>query len=206
VLHHVHRREVQHLLLVDVAPILLLAGLTKVLLRPLTRHLVRLERRVGPFASPVFGVVLYTLAMVAYHLPPVYDLTLRSSVVHVLAHMALGFAGTVYWWHLLSPARQRLRMGTLGPVVYMLSTKLAVGILAIALAFAPDVLYDEYARQPDYWGLTKLQDQNVAGLVMALEQSVIMGIALVALFARALSDSERAEQRAERLDEPQHRP
>ncbi|MDQ3721545.1 MAG: cytochrome c oxidase assembly protein, partial [Actinomycetota bacterium] len=44
---------IQHLLLLDLAPILLLLGLTKVLLRPLTRRLVRVERAAGPLAHPV---------------------------------------------------------------------------------------------------------------------------------------------------------
>lgn len=193
---------VQHLLLIDVAPILLLAGLTKVILRPVTREIVRLERLAGPLAHPAFGVVAYAGVMLVYHLPPVYDLTLRSGVAHAIAHMAIAFAGGLYWWHLLSPARQRMRMGALGPVAYMVSTKLVVGLLAVGLAFAPEVLYDEYERLPEFWGLTKLQDQNVAGLFMATEQSLIMGIALVALFAKALSDSERDERRRERYGEP----
>jgi hypothetical protein len=36
---------------------------------------------------------------------------------------------------------------------------------------------------------------------MAIEQSVVMGIALAYLFVRALDESERAEQRAERLED-----
>jgi len=187
----------QHLLLLDVAPILLLAGTTKVLLRPLTRLVMSLERRVGGLSHPMFGAAGYIAVMVAYHAPPVYDLTLRSPLAHGLAHMALTFAGAVYWWHIISPARQRLRMGTFGPVVYMSVTKLGAGLIAIALGFAPDLLYDAYASLPEFWGLTHLQDQRAAGLLMALEQSMIMGIALTALFVRALDDCERADRRAE---------
>ena len=47
-------------------------------------------------------------------------------------------------------------------------------------------------------GLTPLEDQNVAGLFMALEQSVVMGIALAWLFFRMLAESEEEEEKAER--------
>jgi cytochrome c oxidase assembly factor CtaG len=189
----------QHLLLLDIAPVLLLAGTTKVLLRPLTRLVMSLERRVSGLSHPAFGAAGYIATMVVYHTPPVYDLTLRSPLAHALAHMALTFAGAVYWWHLISPARQRLRMTAFGPVIYMSVTKLGAGLIAIALGFAPVLIYDAYASLPEFWGLTHLQDQRVAGLLMALEQSAIMGIALAALFVRALDDSERADRRAEDL-------
>ena len=49
------------------------------------------------------------------------------------------------------------------------------------------------------WGLTPLDDQHVAGLIMALEQSIVMGLALAYLFIRMLSESEAEDQRAERF-------
>lgn len=195
----------QHLLLLDVAPILLLAATTKVLLRPLTRLIMSAERRIGGLSHPAFGAAGYIAVMAAYHTPPVYDLTLRSPLAHAIAHMALVMAGAVYWWHLISPARQRLRLGTFGPVLYMSATKLGAGIVAIALGFAPGLIYDAYATLPEFWGMTHLQDQRAAGLLMALEQSLIMGVALVALFVRALNESERAERRSDGRHPPSPR-
>ena len=192
---------VQHLLLLDLAPILVLLGLTKVLLRPLTRRLVRIERAAGPLAHPVFAIALYVLTMAVWHVPAMYDAALEHPFLHVLEHVSFGIAGGLYWWHLLSPIRARQRLGGMGPVVYMLATKVLVGLLGIMLAFAPDAIYDFYERQPGYWGLSPGTDQAVGGLIMALEQSIVMGIALVFLFVRALRESEREEQRAERLAE-----
>lgn len=191
---------VQHLVLVDIAPILLLAGLTKAILRPVSRQLVRVERRAGPFAHPAFGVFAYTAGMVVYHIPAVYDLTLENGLVHAIAHVMLAVVGGIYWWHLLSPARRRLGMGRFGPVIYMASTKLFVGALAIALGFSQVLLYDAYTGMPEFWGMSKLTDQNVAGVFMALEQSIVMGIAVGIFFVRALADSERDDQRTERLE------
>ena len=74
----------------------------------------------------------------------------------------------------------------------------SVGLLGIVLTFSPEALYDFYASQPRYWGLSPVTDQNVGGALMALEQSLVMGMALVVLFIRQLAEAEREEQRAER--------
>ena len=191
---------VQHILLLDIVPILCILGLTRVLLRPVARPLLQLERKLGPIASPVFAITLYVGAMWIWHIPALYDLALEHPLVHVLEHTFFTAAGALYWWHILSPIRNRHLAG-MGPVVYMTTTKLLVGALGIALTFAPEALYAFYEDQPRYWGLTAGTDQAIGGLIMALEQSIIMGIALVVLFMRALSESEREEQRRERFGE-----
>ncbi|MGB2712015.1 MAG: cytochrome c oxidase assembly protein [Conexibacter sp.] len=190
---------VQHVLLLDVAPILLILGLTKVLLRPATRRIHALERRAGVLALPIFAVVLYTAAMWVWHVPALYDAAAEHSGVHVLEHLTFTAAGFLYWWHLLSPVSTRLPRQGMTPLVYMLSTKVTVGLLGILLTFAPSAIFSYYEDQPHYWGLTPDSDQALAGAIMALEQAVVMGIAVAVLFVRMLSESEKAEQRAERF-------
>jgi cytochrome c oxidase assembly factor CtaG len=191
---------VQHILLLDIAPILLILGLTKGVLRPATRSLQTLERRAGLLGHPVFAVIAYVGLMWLWHIPSMYDAALNHSGLHVLEHTCFMAAGTLYWWHLLSPIRSRMRLGGMGPVGYMVSTKLLVGLLGVGLAFAPTALYAFYEHHPHYWGLSPHVDQSVAGLVMALEQSIVMGTALVWLFVRMLTESEREAQRAERYE------
>jgi putative membrane protein len=191
---------VQHLLLIDVAPILLILGLNKVLLRPVTRRVQVLERRAGPLAHPVTAVVAYVGFMWLWHVPAMYDAALHNTAIHALEHICFTVAGTMYWWHLLSPIRNRRRLGGLGPVAYMVVTKLGVGLLGILLAFAPASIYPFYAHHPRYWGLSPSTDQSMAGLVMALEQSVVMGVALVWVFMRMLGESEQEARRRERYE------
>ena len=129
-------------------------------------------------------------------------MTPRSArVVHVLEHLSFAAAGLLYWWHLLSPIRSRLRLGGMGPVAYMVSTKILVGFLGICSrsrrAALPLLRPPGHALGPD-----PLDDQHVAGLVMALEQSIVMGIALAWLFVRMLAESEEEERRAERYANP----
>ncbi len=148
-------------------------------------------------------MVAYVGAMWLWHVPALYNAALEHPAVHVLEHLSFAAAGLLYWWHLLSPIRSRLRLGGLGPVLYMASTKILVGFLGVLLAFSPSLLYDAYALAPGEtrWGLSPLDDQHVAGLIMALEQSIVMGIALAYLFVRMLAESEEEDRRAERFGE-----
>jgi putative membrane protein len=188
---------IQHMLLLDLVPILAILGFTKVILRPVTRSVRHLEERAGLFAAPAFAVVLYVSVIWLWHIPAAYDMALRHPVIHVLEHTTFLVAGSLYWWHLLSPIRARLRLDGMGPVVYMGSTKLFVGALGMGLAFAPTALYAYYVHHARVWGISAHDDQSIAGLIMAVEQSVVMGIALVLLFVRALTESEREQQRRE---------
>jgi putative membrane protein len=191
---------VQHILLLDIAPILLILGLTKVLLRPVTRRLQAIEQGAGFLAHPAFAVLAYGGVLWVWHIPAMYDRAQGNALVHVLEHACFFAVGALYWWHVMSPIRSRRRLSGLGTVGYMTAGKLLVGLLGIALAFAPSVIYPFYAHKPHYWGLTPLEDQSLAGLAMALEQSVVMGIALVVLFVQMLTESEREAQRAERFE------
>jgi putative membrane protein len=190
---------IQHLLLADVVPILFILGLTKWILRPVTRHVHRIERAAGPFAHPAFGVIAYVGAMWLWHVPAMYDAALEHGAIHTLEHLSFALAGFLYWWHLISPIRSRMRLGGMGPILYMGSTKILVGFLGVLLAFAPSMLFDFYDKGGERWGLSPLDDQHVGGLTMALEQSLVMGVALAYLFFRMLAESEAEDQRAERL-------
>jgi cytochrome c oxidase assembly factor CtaG len=191
---------VQHLLLLDVAPILGLLGLTRVLLRPVTRHAMRLEREAGPLAHPVFAALLYVVTMAFWHIPALYDAALEHAPLHVLEHVCFAVAGALYWWHLLSPIPGRHRLTGMGPVLYMVATKLGVGLLGIVITFAPESIYDFYDRTGPVWGMSPGTDQQAAGALMAVEQSIVMGIALAWLFVRMLGESQRGDERAERYE------
>ena len=186
-----------HILLLDAAPILCILGLSKVILRPVTRRVQVLERRAGVLAHPAVAVIAYAGLPWLWHVPALYDAALRHAGVHVLEHLSFTLAGGLYWWHLLSPIRTRFHMAGIGPVIYMASTKVTVGLLGILLAFTGSDLFHAYADSRP-WGLSPVDDVNVAGLVMALEQSIVMGTALMVIFARGLAESERDQQRRER--------
>ena len=183
---------VQHLLIADIAAILLTLGLTRHILRPATRRIHRIERAAGPFASPWFAVVAYVGAMWLWHVPALYDAALEHS-------------GDP---HARAPQLRRRR-----PPV-LVAPALADPLAAAARRHGADRLHGRHEaprRLPrascspsrpscsttptttpaPVWGMSAADDQHVAGLIMALEQSIVMGIALAWLFVRMLSESER---------------
>lgn len=190
---------VQHVLLLDVAPVLIVLGLTKVLMRPATRYIHKVEKRARVLASPWFAVFAYTVGMWVWHVPSLYDAAVQDGTIHLLEHLTFSTIGFLYWWHLLSPVSTRLRREGAMPLVYMFSTKVTVGVLGIVLTFAPEPFYPFYERQPEFWGLTPIGDQSLGGAIMALEQAIVMGIVVAFLFVRMLDESEKADKRAERF-------
>ena len=188
---------VQHVLLLDLAPILLIVGLTKVLLRPVARQVLDLERALGPLAHPAFAVALYVGFMWLWHVPALYDAALQHSAVHVLEHTCFLTAGLLYWWHLLSPVRGRHLDRTGAGRLHGLDE----GARRPARD-RPDLragCHLQLLRAPTAGvGADPGDDQALAGAIMAPEQSIVMGIALAYLFVRALAESDREDERADR--------
>lgn len=197
---------VQHLLLLDISAILIILGLSRKILRPVTKRFLPVEQRAGFFSTPVFAITLYVVVMWIWHIPFMYDAALEHDAIHVLEHLAFAFAGGLYWWHLFSPIRPRHRLIGLGPAGYMASTKVLVGLLGVFLTFSPDSFYAFYERQPRFWGLSPGEDQAIGGAIMALEQMIVMGAAFAWLFIRMLGESNKADMRAERFGPRDHAP
>lgn len=188
----------QHVLLTDLAAVLLLLGLTRVMLRPVTALSVRIERRLGILATPMAGLVIYVGTLWLWHLPALYQLGLESPTLHPLQHISLLGAALVFWWFVLSPIPARKPLRGMAVVFYLGSAKVLTGGLAVLLTWSPVFFYDFYARQPRYLGLSAQNDQALAGALMMTVDSLVLTVAVVALFIRMLGESDREEDRLER--------
>ena len=191
----------QHVLLGDLAPVLLLLSLSRVIMRPATRRLMRAERALGPFAGPWTGIALWLGLMYLWHLPSMYDAALAHPVVHVVEHASFFTAGIAVWWPLVQPVPMRRPLKGLWTVAYIGTAKFGLAALGLYLTWSTNVLYDYYEEVPRIWGLTAVDDQNAGGAIMMVEQSLTFVIALVVLFAGMLTRSEADELRRERLEE-----
>ncbi|MEA2269750.1 MAG: hypothetical protein QOC64_2360 [Solirubrobacteraceae bacterium] len=191
----------QHILLIDLGPILLLLGLTGAVLGPVAVWLRRLERRAGVLSHPAFAVVFYGATLWLWHAPAMYELALREPLAHAVQHVHFLSAGLLFWWHLQSPIRMRKRLRGLAVVGYLFGAKLITGVLASALAFTPLGLYAFYSEQPRWWGLSAVNDQRMAGGLMMTEELVAMTTAVVIVFIRMLGESERESDREQERHE-----
>jgi len=191
----------QHVLLGDLAPALLLLSLSRVILRPVTRRLMRVERALGPFASPWTGIALWMGLMYLWHVPAMYEAAIEDPLVHLLEHASFFTAGVAVWWPLVAPVPMRRPLKGLWPLAYIGTAKFGLAALGLYFTWSTNVLYDYYEGVPRIWGLSAVDDQNAGGAIMMVEQSLTFVIALVVLFAGMLTRSEADEVRRERLEE-----
>ena len=191
----------QHILLGDIAPVFLLLALSRVFMRPATRRLMRVERALGPLAHPLTGLFLWFGLIYVWHIPALYDAAIEHEPVHALEHASFFAAGLALWWPLVQPVPMRTRMTGLWPFAYIGAAKAGLAGLGLYLTWSKGLAFDHYADAPRIWGLTALEDQNVGGAMMMLEQSVVLLIAFVTLFVQMLGQSETDERRRERLED-----
>lgn len=181
----------QHVLLNVVAPPLLLLGLS-------TRMAAWLVRRVPglrALTEPVPAQVIAAAVMIAWHLPPLYDLTLRSEGVHIFEHLTFIAAGTFFWWPLLAAtgAQSAWRLSDGLKLLYLLVGTLPQDGVALVLQFSRDLFYSHYAAQvPILEGWTPVIDQQVAGTVLMLVGKTSFLVAGLAIFFRWIREEEPA--------------
>jgi cytochrome c oxidase assembly factor CtaG len=191
----------QHILLGDIAPLLLLLALSRVIMRPATRRFHAFERRLGPLAHPVAFILIWFALVYFWHIPAMYEAAIENPFVHAIEHASFFIAGCAVWWPLIQPVPMRYRLRGVAVFGYVLAAKLGLGVLGLYLTWSKTVAYDYYETVPRIWGLSPIEDQNVGGAMMMLEQSLVLVTAFVILFVRMLLQSEEEERRRERLED-----
>jgi cytochrome c oxidase assembly factor CtaG/cytochrome c2 len=191
---------IQHELLILAAAPLMVAGLPLVALlfalpRSWRRPAVRVIRRRSISAAwalltaPAVVWLLHGVALWIWHLPALYEWALASERVHALEHASFFVTASLFWWGL---ARGRYgRMGYGAAVVYVFATALHSGVLGAAMTISPYPWYDSYAATTAAWGLTPLEDQQLAGLIMWVPAGAIFTVIGLLFFAAWLRESER---------------
>jgi putative membrane protein len=191
----------QHILLGDIAPLLLLLSLSRVIMRPATRRLQSVEKKLGAFANPITFIVIWLALLYFWHIPAMYNAALEHPFVHALEHICFFTAGVTVWWPLIQPVPMRHRLSGLGTFAYIGGAKIGLGILGLFLTWSGTVVYSFYEHVPRIWGLSAVQDQNVGGAIMMVEQSLVLVTTFTILFVRMLLQSEEDERRRERFED-----
>jgi putative membrane protein len=196
---------VQHMLLLLVAPLLLLAGRPAILaLRALpSRHrpaVAAALSRLAPVLRPVVCLAVFCAVLVATHLPAFYDATLRHPALHVAEHALYLFAGLLLWWPLLDadpvPAH---RLSGLGRLVYLLATMPPMAIVGAYLNRHPTLVYPPYGPPARTMGISAVVDQQQAGAIMWVAGSVIViAVGLWVVIAALVAEERRQQAREAR--------
>src|SRR4051812_1049633 len=156
---------VQHLLLGDLAPLLMLLALSRVMMRPLTRRLQAVERALGPLAHPACALVLWLGLVYFWHIPSIYDAALEHSAIHAVQHVSFFSAGVLVWWPLIQPVPMRHRLTGMWTFGYIAAAKFGLASLGLYLTWSDTVAYKYYETVPRIWGLSAITDQNVGGAI-----------------------------------------
>ena len=202
---------VQHVLLMMVAPPLLLIGrpwprivrpLPLGVRRPLARGalagptLAPVRHAFRWLASPLPAFVLFNGTLLVWHVPALYDLTLRNGPVHNLEHALFFGTALLFWVHLIPGASGRPALTDGARAVYGTAALAVSWILAIVLGLAPEPVYSAYAtlaHRPG--GLSALADQQLAAGVMWVPGSVPYCIVLAVAALRWLDPAAGAVRR-----------
>jgi putative membrane protein len=179
----------QHVLIADLGVALTLLAvrgplavffLPRDLLVPLAR--TRWLRSALGFAlRPAVAISAWLVVLIAWHVPRLYEGALTHPVVHRLEHLSFVIVGSLIWTLIIDPARHnRLsineRIGVAAMVFW------SSQILSYVMVFSFKPFYDLYAEQPvRLFGLSPLTDQKLAGVVMMVEQTATIGVAILLL-------------------------
>jgi cytochrome c oxidase assembly factor CtaG len=183
---------VEHLLLGDVAALLIVLGLTGPLIAPILR--VRFFARLRVLAHPLIAFPLWAIDLYVWHLPVFYQAALRHSGVHALEHaMFLGF-GINMWMCLFGPLPMPAWFGNLGKLLYIVAVRLVGTVLGNVFLWSGTVFYPYYTRGDAVWHISPLADQSLAGGVMMVEESILTLGLLCWLFLRTAREAEERQE------------
>ncbi len=198
---------VQHLLLMMAVPPLLWLGdpmfpLLRGLPVPIRIYWVAplfrlppLRRFFGKLTQPFAAWIIYVGATWLWHLPPFYDVALRSGGWHYIQHVSFLAAGLIFWYPVVRPYPARPRWSPWLVLPYLFLADVQNTILAAVLAFSDRVLYPYYAEVPRLGGVSALDDQATAGVLMWVPGSLAFLAPLFWIGTRALFGPNRSSFR-----------
>jgi putative membrane protein len=186
---------VEHLLLGDIAALLIVLGLTGPLIAPILR--IKLFDRLRILAHPLIAFPLWAIDIYVWHLPMFYEAALRHTGVHLLQHaMFLGF-GINMWMCLFGPLPMPRWFGNLAKLGYIVAVRLAGTVLGNVFLWSGTAFYPFYTHGDAVWHVSPIADQNLAGAVMMVEESILTLCLFGWLFLRT---AQQGEERQDLLD------
>ncbi|CCD95741.1 conserved membrane hypothetical protein [Bradyrhizobium sp. ORS 375] len=200
---------VQHLLLMLAAPPLLVTSdCLGIFLRafpaPGRKCLVRLwrgarlHRATDILMHPLPVFILFNGSFVFWHAPGPYQWALQNNGLHILEHLSFFLSALMFWSVVLPAAGHRRRLAH-GPALLMIvATAVLSGLPGALMIFAPRPLYPGHADGVMKWGLSPMQDQELAGLIMWIPAGSAYVLAAALVFLGWLDEAEARASRDQR--------
>jgi cytochrome c oxidase assembly factor CtaG len=182
---------VQHLVMGDLAALLLVLGLTGPVLQPVLG--LPVLGRLQALSNPLVALPLWAVNLFVWHSPVLYQAALHSNVVHAFQHTCFVGFGMLMWLALLGPLPAPSWFGNGARLVYILVVRLLGTLLANVFIWSGKVFYPDYRLGEVKHGISALTDQGIAGSIMMLEGSIVTLGLFAWLFLRAAAESERKQ-------------
>lgn len=180
---------VQHILLTLVAPPLLICGLTPWMVRRLLGG-GRLLAIVARVARPLPALLLFNGTLAFSHAPKVVEWMIEFEPIHYAVHFALLGSATLMWLPVTSPIPEIRKLSYPAGMAYLLLQSVVPTIPASFLTFGSAPLYPVYNPLATQWGMSPLDDQQIAGLIMKIGGGLILwGIVAVFFFKWAAEEA-----------------
>lgn len=147
----------------------------------------------GVVSLPLVATLLHGLAIWVWHAPTLFDASVTDVLLHRLQHLSFFLTGLLFWWAIT----WRCDYGT--AAWHLFVTMIHTGVLGALITLAPNVIFPDQTRYSDQWGLTPLEDQQMAGLIMWVPGGVIYAAAALCSVATWILSSSQGGRRADRF-------
>jgi putative membrane protein len=190
----------QHILLGDLAPLCMVAGLTGPILRPLLA--IPLFQRLRFLAHPFVAFPIWAVNLVLWHLPFAYQGALHHWWLHAIQHILFFTCGCLMWAPVLEVLPAPEWFGTGAKLGYIAAVRLVETILGNVFVWSGGVFYHYYEHPVERWGISARADQGIAGGLMMIEGSIVTLAAIAWLFLRMAGESELRQRLLEEGVDP----
>ena len=149
----------------------------------------------GCGSSPTRSIAfpLWALDLYVWHLPVLYQAALRHPGVHALQHAMFLGLGINMWMCLFGPLPMPQWFGNLGRLIYIVAVRLTGTVLGNIFLWSGTVFYPFYLHGDAVYNISPLADQNIAGAIMMVEESLLTLGLFCWLFLRAASEGEERQ-------------
>jgi putative membrane protein len=144
---------------------------------------------------------VFNLVLVFTHWPFMVNASLHSGLVHFSLHTLLFVSSLIVWLPVVSPLPEVPRLAPIMQILYVFAWSVVPTVPASFLTFGSSPLYKYYETVPHLFGMTTLEDQQIAGLIMKIGAGLLLWAIIAVVFFRWASEEERSNTPRRGLDE-----
>jgi putative membrane protein len=147
---------------------------------------------VRTLARFVPALLIFNVVLVVTHWPWMVNESLQSAVVHFALHVVLFVSSLIVWLPVVSPLPEVPRLQPVLRMLYLFTWSIVPTVPASFLTFGASPLYKFYENVPHLFGLSTLEDQQLAGLIMKIAAGLLLWLVIAVVFFRWAAEEDRA--------------